>query len=184
MRKEFSFLLIAAFAIVFASCNKMSSSSGASGDVVYVNSDTLLSKYNYAVDQNKQYKSTADSLQTAFQQREMAFQTGVNNYQKNSASMSEVQRKQTESMLGEQQQELQQLQQMYQQQASQRQLDLTKQLNKKLQAFLKGYCANHHYKMVMIYNELNSGVLYGDPSLDITKDLLKELNDAYSKEKK
>jgi len=187
MKKEFLFLLLAAFVLIFASCNQVSKSSSSgdvSGGIVYVNSDTLLAKWSYSIDQNKQFKATADSLQNVFQQREASFQAGVSNYQKNGPNMSENQRKQTEGMLGQQQQELQQMQQAFQQQASEKQLDLTKALSKKLQDFLKDYSVTHHYKMVMIYSALNSGILYGDPSLDITKDLIKDLNDTYSKDKK
>jgi outer membrane protein len=176
-----------AFAFMVVSCSPNSKSAPGgdpAGAIVYVNSDTLLAKYNFSIDQNKQFKATADSLQNILQGREAAFQNSVNSYQKGATTMSDAQRKQTEGVLGQQQQELQQLQQVFQQQASQKQLDLTKQLSKKLQDFLKDYSSTHHYKMVMIYSQLNSGILYGDPSLDITTDLLKELNAAYTKEKK
>jgi outer membrane protein len=182
------FLLAASIASIFlaASCSQplKPSPGGDSGAIVFVNGDTLLTKYNYSIDQTKQYKATTDSLQNIFQQRETAFQNNVNTYQKAASSMTDAQRKQTEGVLGQQQQELQQLQQLYQQQASEKQVDLTKQLSKKLQNFLKDYSTSHHYKMVMIYSQLNSGILYGDPSLDITTDVLKELNAAYAGEKK
>jgi outer membrane protein len=177
-----------AFTFLLASCNQnsKSASGGDAGSIVYVNGDTLLVKYTYAVDQNKELKSFTDSLQGAFQQRETSFQNNYTTYQKQSSSMSEAQRKQAEDVLGQQQQELQQMQQIFQQQMSKKQLDLTTQLSKKVQDFLKDYSAQHHYKLILLYNQLISGtgLLYGDPSIDITNDLIKDLNAAYAKDKK
>jgi outer membrane protein len=185
MKKIFLLAVGIAFAFFVTSCsqNSKSLSSSNSGTIVYVNGDTLLVKYTFAIDQNKELKAYSDSLQNAFQQREAAFQNGYASYQKSAATMSDAQRKQAESQLGQQQQELQQVQQMFQQQLSQKQLDLTKQLSKKVQDFLKDYSAQHHYKLILIYNALISGtgMLYGDPSIDITNDLIKDLNAAYSK---
>ncbi len=188
MKKIFLVPISLAFALLVVSCNpnSKSASNGDSGAIVYVNGDTLLVKYTFAADQNKQLKAFTDSLQGVFEQRQAAFQNGVTTYQKGLSTMTETQRKQAEGILGQQQQELQQMQQIFQQQMSQKQLDLTKQLSKKVQDFLKDYSTQHHYKLILIYNQLISGtgMLYGDPSMDITADLLKELNAAYAKEKK
>jgi outer membrane protein len=49
---------------------------------------------------------------------------------------------------------------------------------------LKTYAKEKGYKMVMTYQKGNSGILYGDASLDITSDVVKKLNEAYAKDKK
>jgi outer membrane protein len=38
--------------------------------------------------------------------------------------------------------------------------------------------------LVLTYSKANPTVLYGDPALDVTADVAKRLNDAYSKDKK
>ncbi len=40
------------------------------------------------------------------------------------------------------------------------------------------------YKMVLTYSKANSAVLYADESLDVTKEVVSGLNDAYKGEKK
>ena len=39
-------------------------------------------------------------------------------------------------------------------------------------------------KMVLTFQSGNVNLLYADPSMDVTADFLKKLNDAYTKEKK
>src|SRR5258708_5579241 len=40
------------------------------------------------------------------------------------------------------------------------------------------------YKLVLTFSKANPTVLFGDPSLDVTLDVVKRLNDAYAKDKK
>ena len=40
------------------------------------------------------------------------------------------------------------------------------------------------YKMVLTFKKGDPTMLYGDPSLDITADVIKKLNEAYAKDKK
>ncbi len=50
--------------------------------------------------------------------------------------------------------------------------------------FTKQYAKENGYKMVLTFQTGNAQLLYADPSLDVTADYLKKLNDAYAKEKK
>jgi outer membrane protein len=59
----------------------------------------------------------------------------------------------------------------------------TKQYDK-IADFAKAYAKEKGYKLVLTYSKANPTVLYGDPSLDVTTDVVKRLNDAYAKEKK
>jgi outer membrane protein len=54
----------------------------------------------------------------------------------------------------------------------------------KIADFAKTYAKDKGYKMVLTYSKANPTVLYGDPSLDVTADVLSKLNAAYEKEKK
>lgn len=182
MKKIFLILICSTYVCILASCNQKAGEDS-TGGIVYVNADSLLTKYTFSVDQNKQFKAVQDSFQGILQQRESALQGTYMNYQKSMGSMSENQRKKTEGDLSDQQQQLQQMNEFFQQQLAQRQHDLTDQLGKKVQGFLKDYAPKHHYKMVMLYSALLNGgsVLYGDPSLDITTNFIKDINAAYAK---
>ncbi len=52
----------------------------------------------------------------------------------------------------------------------------------KFAEFVKQYAKDNGYKLVLTYSKTNPNVLYGDPSLDVTADVVKKLNDAYTKD--
>ena len=55
----------------------------------------------------------------------------------------------------------------------------------KISDFVKQYAKDKEVlKLVLTYQKGNATVLYGDPGLDVTADVIKKLNDAYAKEKK
>ena len=54
----------------------------------------------------------------------------------------------------------------------------------KIADFTKAYAKEKGYKLVLTFSKANPTVLYGDPALDVTGDVVKKLNDAYSKDKK
>ena len=98
--------------------------------------------------------------------------------------MSADQRAQTEERLQRKGQEFQKYQQVASAQVQQEQLSEQTKLFDKISDFLKGYAKEKGYKMILTYQHGNANLLYGDPSLDVTTDVLAKLNDAYSKEKK
>ena len=50
--------------------------------------------------------------------------------------------------------------------------------------FLKGFAKEKGYKMVLTYSKANPTVLFADESLDVTKEVVTGLNEAYAKDKK
>lgn len=164
-----------------------SAPTAANGDkptTVYVNSDTLYSKYNYAKDVNNALEAKLKGAQSDMQSKTDAFQREVVDYQKNQATMPADQRQVTEQRLQREQQQLQ----GYQQNASaQLQQDKATQYDKvydKVDDFVKQFAKQNGYKLVLTYSKNVQTVIYGDPSLDVTAQVVKGLNDAYEKEGK
>jgi outer membrane protein len=160
-------------------------STPASGDkptTVYVNSDTLYSKYNYAKDVNNALQAKLKGAQGDMQSKTDAFQREVVDYQKSQATMPADQRQVTEQRL---QREQQQLQGYQQNESAQLQDDKATQYQKvydKVDDFVKNFAKQNGYKLVLTYSKNVQTVIYGDPSLDVTADVVKGLNDAYAKE--
>lgn len=152
--------------------------------IVYVNSDTLLSKYDYAKDIAKRLESKGKSAQDDIASRGQAFQREVAEYQKNAGTLSADQRQNTESRLQREQQTLQTYQQNATAEFQNNQATENGKLYDKIADFAKAYAKEKGYKMVLTYSKANPTVLYGDPSLDVTADVISKLNDAYAKEKK
>ncbi|MDT3402469.1 OmpH family outer membrane protein [Mucilaginibacter terrae] len=154
------------------------------GDIVFVNSDTLLNKYNYFKDMADRLEKKGKAAQADLQSKGQAFQREVAEYQKSAQTMAADQRQATEQRLARKQQELQAYQQNAGAQVQQEQAGEQAKLYEKVAEFLKTYAKEKGYKMVMTYQKGNSGILYGDASLDITADVVKKLNEAYAKDKK
>jgi outer membrane protein len=153
-------------------------------EIVFVNSDSLLTKYEYFKDMSARLEKKGKQAQADLVSKGQAFQREVAEYQKAAATMAADQRQATEQRLQRKQQELQAYQQNAGAQVQNDQAGEQAKLYEKVAEFLKVYAKDKGYKMVMTYQKGNSGILYGDASLDITSDVVKKLNEAYAKDKK
>lgn len=173
-----------------AACNNKSGGSKAastpevSGTTVYINQDTLLSKYEYVKDMNKRLGDKGKAAQTDIDSRKQGFQREVAEYQKDQANMSADARATKEQLLQRKGQELQGYEQNATAQFQNEQTTEANKLFDKYQEFVKKYAKEKGFKLVLTYSKNNPVVLYGDPSMDITADIIKGLNDDYAKEKK
>jgi outer membrane protein len=152
--------------------------------VVYVNSDTLLNKYDYAKDMGKRLGDKGKAAQNDLASKGQSFQREVAEYQKNAATMSADQRQTTEQRLTREKQQLDTYQQNATAEFQNEQGSENNKLYDKISEFAKAYAKEKGYKMVLTFSKANPTVLYGDPSLDVTADVIKKLNEAYAKEKK
>ncbi len=152
--------------------------------IVYVNSDSLLTKYEYAKDIAARLETKGKSAQKDIESKGQAFQREVVEYQKNMGTLSADQRQSTEARLQREQQSLQTYQQNATAEFQNSQSTENGKLYDKIADLTKEYAKEKGYKMILTYSKANPTVLYGDPSLDVTADVLKKLNDAYKNEKK
>jgi outer membrane protein len=175
-----------------AACNKPKTDDKATANpatpnketIVFVNSDTLLAKYDYFKDMSKRLEDKANSAKNDVGSRTQAFQREVAEYQKGANTMPADQRQSTEQRLQREQQELQGYQQNATAQFQNEQATENSKLYDKIADFVKSYAKEKGYKLVLTYSKANPTVLYGDAGLDVTADVAKRLNDAYSKDKK
>ena len=149
--------------------------------VVFVNSDSLLNNYAY-------FKAVKIKLQTLTQKAQdeitakgQAFQKKVANYQKTANALTPAQKVATEKKLAAEQQNLQELQQNTGKQLQEIETAENTTLYEKIAAYLKGYTKEKGYKIVLTYTKSSPSMLYGDDSLDVTKEVVAGLNDEYTK---
>nr|WP_294898065.1 OmpH family outer membrane protein [uncultured Pedobacter sp.] len=186
-----------AFMAAVVACNKTdsktaskASTSGAkentkvTNEFVYVNSDSLLSKYDYFKDMNAALEIKSKKAEADLKDKGTAFQREVAAYQQGANTMSADQRKQTEERLARKQQELQGYQQNAGAALQNEQATENEKLYNKVADYLKGYAKEKGYKMVLTYSKANPTILFADESLDVTAEVIKGLNEAYSKDKK
>jgi outer membrane protein len=195
MKTKVTLLTISAIGLLVAgsmvSCNQNKTadqaaqvSSSGPTKIVFINQDTLAAKYDYAKDMRKRLEDKGKAAQGDVGSRQQALQREVAEYQSGQNSMSADQRSSTEQRLQREGQEFQQYQQNASAQFQGEQSDESKKLYDKVYAFAKQYAKDNGYKFVLTFQTGNTNLLYADPSLDVTVDFLKKINDAYSKEKK
>jgi outer membrane protein len=153
-------------------------------EIVYINSDTLSKNYTYVKDMDKRLTDKGNAAKSDLQSKGEAFQREVVDYQKNANTMPADQRQTTEQRLEREKQELETYQQNAQAEVQDAQQKEMVKLYDKISDFVKQYAKQKGYKLVLTYSKNNTSMLYGDPSLDVTADVVKQLNDAYAKETK
>lgn len=155
-----------------------------SGSIVFVNQDTLLAKYEYFKDMTKRLDDKSKVANDDVGARRQALQREVADYQKSANTLSADQRSSTEQRLNREGQEFQGYQQNTAAQLQNEQTTEQQKLYEKVAAIIKDYAKEKGYKMVLTFQKGNTNLWYGDPGIDVTTDLVKRLNDAYTKEKK
>jgi outer membrane protein len=156
----------------------------ATPEIVYINQDSLVSKYDYIKDMDKRLGDKGKAAQSDVASRQQAIQREIAEYQKAAPTMPADQRQATEQRLQRKGQEFQQYQQNAGAQVQNDQLSEQTKLYDRLVDFTKAYAKEKGYKMVLTTQKGNTNVLFADPSLDVTADVVKRLNEAYAKEKK
>ncbi|GHA58719.1 OmpH family outer membrane protein [Pontibacter akesuensis] len=184
---------LAAVSAMMVSCEQMpkndtattatTATAAGTPEIVYVNSDSLLSNYEY-------FKDVRDRLQGKAQQKEKdlraqaeSFQKEVQRFQQNAAGMSQQQAQATEQRLMQKQQQLQALQQSSGNELVSEESEEMKKIYDRVEEYLKQISQERGYKMVLTYQRGNSAILYGDSTLDITESVVEELNKNYQSEK-
>ena len=197
MNKAFAWIAktgIGMLTIAMVSCNQQGttpstvSSTGDSAQasatqIVYVNVDTLLEKYEYFKDIRTKLEEKAQKAQADLQSRSTAFQREVADYQQKAATMSAADRQTTEERLARKQDELARHNQNASTSFAQEEAAENEKLYSRITDYLKKHAQENGFKYVLTYSASNPGVLYADESLEITNEVLTALNAEYAKEK-
>jgi outer membrane protein len=155
----------------------------ANAGIVYVNSDSLLNKYEYFKEIKAKFEGKSKQAQDDLKAKGAAFQREVAAYQKGAAAMSADQRASTEQRLARKQQELQGYQQNAGTALQNEESTENEKLYNKVADYLKKHAKQKGYKMVLTYSKSNSAILFADPSLDVTQEVIKGLNEDYKSAK-
>jgi outer membrane protein len=152
--------------------------------IVFVNSDSLLNNYEYFKETRNKFEEKSKKAQLDLNAKGTAFQREVAEYQKSAAGMSADQRASTEQRLARKQQELAAYNQNAGAALQNEEATENEKLYNKVSEYLKTHAKNKGYKMVLTYSKGNPTVLFADQSLDVTKEVVAGLNEAYRKDKK
>lgn len=122
-----------------------------------------------------QFTSRSEVIKQELDSVAKGFQQEVMEYQENMATMSQAERQAKEQELMQKQQMLQQQQQMRSGQLRQESDAVVDSLITKVKDFVKEYGKKNDYKYIFGSNE-SANIMYAEEGLDITDEVLKELN--------
>ena len=165
-------LVIAVIAIVtLASCTQ--------AKVGFVNSETVMKEYSEVSVVEAQLKEQSEKRAKDFEKLGQAFQAKYMKLQSEASKMSSKKRDQVGQELQAENQRLQQMQQQLQYQTQTDGQVAIKKIAEKVNTFIKDYGKKNGYQFILGTVDLNGAVMYGDEKIDLTKLVIKGLNDAY-----
>jgi outer membrane protein len=150
--------------------------------IAYVNADTVIKYLDYAKEVRERLEAKGKKLDADLQNRAKALETEIGAYQRNINSMTIGQAKAVEEDLGKKQQNLAVYQRRLEQEIATDQLKVTEELYGSLTTFLKKYGEQNALEIVLKFNR-ESDVLFVNPSLDISQDVIKGLNEDFQMKK-
>lgn len=184
------YAVVATVALGLAACNNTNSKQNAEASVpvvaegglkiAYVNTDTLLAKYQYAIDMEQELVAYKEQQERYYQQQTTQFQTDYQNYLKNGASMTLTQQQQKEAELKQRAERMATLEQELMAKVADRQVAENTKLLNAIFAFIREYnAANQQFDLILRKSFNDTPVLYANPAMDITDEILAGLNEEY-----
>jgi outer membrane protein len=151
--------------------------------VAYLNSDSVLKYYDYYKEVRKRFEAKGKKLDQDLQNRAQSLQNEIGAYQRNVSTMTIGQAKAVEEDLGKKQQNFRLYQQGIEQDLAGEQAKVNAELYGNITTYLKKFGADKGLEAVLKYDP-SSDLLYGSAAIDITKEVIMGLNEAYQQKQK
>lgn len=182
------FCAMALSAALLASCrqgptsqNDVVAVADSMASIAVVNTDTLLSKYEYAQKVSESLNDKAENSRANYNEKLRIFNQELSEFQRkvqNNGFLSMERAQSEQSRLQNEERKLQALNQQLTQELMQEQARLTTELRDTVSNFLGEY-AKGRYKLILNNNMANDLVLYSVPAMDITETVVEALNARY-----
>ena len=147
--------------------------------LVYVDASKLLNQYQGMIDARKTYQGKATVWQSNIDTLTSEVQHALKQYQAEKTSLTIKERALTEELIKTKQRQLVNYQKAIGEQAQQEDAKMTQQVVDQINGFLKEYGKKNGYTIIIAATEFGN-VAYADEGLDITEEVLKELNRLYA----
>ena len=153
--------------------------------IAYINTDSLLAKYQYALDLDKQLKDFRTAKENSYKQQMTQFQKDYDAYIKGGGeNMTLSQQQAKEKELTSRMQRLQSLEAELTQQVAEKTMNESEKMTKAIYNFIRDYNAqNQQFDLILAKSFSSSPILYGNEGMDITDEIVNALNEEYAKVK-
>lgn len=151
--------------------------------VAYINIDSLLTNYTYAVELRDQLMRKMESSQATLNQQARALEKEMQEFQRkidNNAFFDQSRAQREQERILKKQQEFQANSQKLQGELMQEEADMNLKLRDAIMDLVKKYNAEIGKFQVIFSNAGGDNILYAEKAYDITSDVTKYLNDNYS----
>ncbi|MCQ2204290.1 MAG: OmpH family outer membrane protein [Bacteroidales bacterium] len=153
--------------------------------IAYVNTDSLLFHYDYAVKLSDELASKSEASRADFNQKARVFQQDAAEFQRkvqNNGFISQDRYEKEGLRLQKAQQDLQELEARLSNDLAKEQARMSQELNDTLTKVLNEF-ADGRYKIILNTNMLNNAVLYSAPGVDVTDQVVDILNKRFAAKK-
>lgn len=166
--------------------DNVNGSAAAEMGIVFVNTDSLIIKYDLARELSEELIRKEESSRTDFNESVRVFEQDMMEFQRklqNNGFLSLDRAQSEERRLRQKEQELQALNTRLTNDLMDAQNTMNQQLRDTITNFLKDYCKEKSYSMVLS-NTMGDNLLYADSVFDVTDDVVAKLNERYAAAKK
>ncbi len=156
-----------------------------SGEIVYIQVDSLINKYDMFNDLRSEFENKAQTIQNDLNKRGRSLENDLKDFQTKiqkgliTRSQAETQRQQLQAR----DQELQQYIQEKQMEMSEEEAVLYRKVFDALDNYLKEINKENKYSLIISTSAASNNVLNGDERLNITDEVVAAMNDEYIKQK-
>lgn len=151
--------------------------------IAYVHSDSLLSNYDFMKEIQKELGELTEKYEKEYQNRAQGLQNEINDFQRTAQNLTVAQGQALEENLMKKQQNLRMYQEDLGRKLRTKEAELNNDLYKTISDYLKVYGDANNLQLVLTYSR-GSDVLYANEGLEITNEVIKGLNTAYSEKAK
>lgn len=151
--------------------------------VAYVNVDSVLVKYNFAIDANEQLMKKQEDARLKINTKLRSFQNDVNDFQRklqNNAFLSRERAEQAQQALAKKEQDIQQLEAKLTQEILEENQKVNAQLADSLTNYLNIFNEEAKYHIIFS-NNAKDNLLLANEQYDITEKIIEGLNARYKK---
>ncbi|MFM2285271.1 MAG: hypothetical protein RLZZ543_768 [Bacteroidota bacterium] len=166
-----------------ASASGGASAAGTEGlNIVFFDSDSLSNGYEMFKDERSKMEQKTKEAESSFIAEQKKFEKEANEFQQRAQFLTITDKEAKQEKLYREQQRLMQLEQTLTADLQNQESEVNKKIFDSIEVFLKEYAKEKGYTYVLSYTR-GGGIWYAEKSLDITGDILKELNDRYKNKK-
>ena len=195
--KQLKLILTVAVAAIICSCNATGNTgtvqpagTGAAvaapqGSIVYIQLDSLVSQYDMFNDLRSELESKAQAIQDDLTKKGRSFESAAKDFETKIAKglLTRSQAEEQQQRLVERQQNLQNLSQQKQLEMAEEEAVMMRKVMDAVQTLIDKYNQEKGYALILTTSAASTTVITGNPSLNITQDVLNGLNEEYIKSK-